>query len=237
MIKAVFFDVDDTLFAFTKCSSHAMRKVENYIEEQLGISPEVLREAILKAQERIGGRIGFSHPSFHNRQIRFQNTLEILKKPVYPYANEMYKIYWEDVLKNACAEPGIEKLLILLKKKNIYTGIGSDMTSYIQNKKVEKIGLAAYFDCFITSEEVGQDKPGQKLFELCIEKAGVRPNECLFVGDNPQKDISGAKKAGMYTACYIRYSVPEQREEMVCFDSYEKCICGEEIRIGDIRIV
>ena len=65
----------------------------------------------------------------------FSKHLGDIKKPVYPYANEMYKIYWEDVLKNACAEPGNEKLLILFEEKNIYTGIGSDMTSYIQNKK------------------------------------------------------------------------------------------------------
>ncbi|WP_059066179.1 HAD family hydrolase [Mediterraneibacter massiliensis] len=237
MIKAVFFDVDDTLFAFTQCSRHAMEKVERYAVEKLEVVREDLQEAICMAQKQIGGRLGFSHPSFHNRQIRFQNALEILKKPIYPYATEMYTIYWNDVLEHACAEPGVEKFLGLLKEKGIYTGIGSDMTSYIQNKKVERLGLAPYFDCFITSEEAGQDKPGQEIFKLCLEKAKVKPEECLFIGDNPDKDIAGAEKAGMYAACYSKYSAPFQKEQMNCFDSYEACIYGKEIKVGNIQIV
>lgn len=84
MIKAVFFDIDDTLYHFTEAGRLAAREVERYVYENLGIGPDVWQDAAKKAQERIGARIGFDSPAIHNRQIRFQNALEILKQPIYP---------------------------------------------------------------------------------------------------------------------------------------------------------
>lgn len=236
MIKAVFFDIDDTLYHFTEAGRRAAREVEKYVCENLGIGADVWQDAAKKAQERIGARIGFDSPAIHNRQIRFQNALEILKQPIYPHGTRLYQIYWNTVLNNAAAEPGVEALLIRLKAKGIYLGIGSDMTSYIQNKKLEVLGLAEYFDSVVTSEEAGCDKPDSRIFHLCMEKAGCRAEECLFIGDNWKKDVAGACAAGMYSACYSKYSKTPGWGDEWCMKSYEECIRGEKIRIGNLTI-
>lgn len=232
MIKAVFFDIDDTLFHFSKANQIAMEEVEQYVLGHLWIAPEELCDAINQAQMEIGARLGFDSAAFHNRQIRFQNALEILQQPIYPYAMQMYHIYWNTVLEYTIAEPGIPEVLKLLKKKQIFLGIGSDMTSYIQNKKLEKMQLSYFFQAVVTSEEAGMDKPGLPLFALCARKAGCRPEECLFIGDNPQKDIAGAKRAGMQYTCYSKYSNADTVDRKYCIESYEDCVQGETLVFG-----
>lgn len=236
MIKAVFFDIDNTLFHYTKADKAAMKKIGEYGKERLNIEPAILEKTIAQAMKNMGERVGFDYPSIHNRQIRFQNTLEMLHLPSYPYATEMYRIYWDTHLEAMAPEPGIISILELLKKKNIYIGIGSDMTSYIQNKKLERLGAAQYFDGFVTSEEAGCDKPDPQIFKLCAEKAGCQPEECLFIGDNKEKDVMGPRNIGMWSALYRKYSKDVGVDETWCIDSYEDCIFGEEIRIGDICI-
>ena len=54
----------------------------------------------------------------------------------------------------------------------------------------------------MSSEEAGADKPAPEMFALCAEKAGVLPEECLFVGDSRKKDVLGALNAGMHAAWY-----------------------------------
>lgn len=222
MIKAVIFDIDETLYHFSGGHQYGMKAIESYAEETLHISAEQLRDAIAQAQKIMGTRLGYDNPAFHNRQIRFQNALEYLNLPIYPHANKMYALYWGEVNGRAVPEPGLVELLKELKKRNVHLGIGSDMTSYIQNDKLEKMKIAEYFDAVVTSEEAGKDKPDRAIFELCIEKAKCKPEECLFIGDRIEKDYKGAIAAGMQAFCYGKYSgeVPENREHL--FTSYEE---------------
>ena len=54
----------------------------------------------------------------------------------------------------------------------------------------------------MTSEEAGAEKPDRRFFDLCIQKSGCAPEECLFVGDHPQGDAKGALAAGMHAVIY-----------------------------------
>ena len=87
--------------------------------------------------------------------------------------------------------------------KGIRLGIGSDMTAWIQYKKLEKLELLTYFDFVVTSEEAGLDKPAPMFFNLCLKKAKCEPGECLFIGDNYLKDYRGALAAGMQALWFV----------------------------------
>ena len=98
-----------------------------------------------------------------------------------------------------------------LRKRKIRIGIGTDMTAYIQYKKLEAIGAEVYIDFMVTSEEAGVEKPHYHLFELCVEKAGVRVEECAFIGDNVKKDIEGAWESGLRGIWYTQEKEPTER--------------------------
>ena len=71
------------------------------------------------------------------------------------------------------------------------------MTANWQYAKLKSLGLMAYVDYIVTSEEAGVEKPAPGLFMLCAEKAGCSPGECAFVGDSLPSDALGARDAGM----------------------------------------
>ena len=221
MIKAVIFDIDDTLYSFRKAHKTAMESLDVYAEECLKVDKQVFRSVLKKTQDEILERLGCNNSAIHNRLIRYQNALAILDRPIHPHAREMSRIYWDTLIRFAVPEPGIQKLMRELKERGIYIGIGTDMTAYLQVKKLEKLGLAQYVDSMVTSEEAGVEKPEKELFRLCIDKAGCLPGECVFIGDNPKKDIAGARSVGMHALCYQGCTRSPEAEPEICFESYE----------------
>jgi putative hydrolase of the HAD superfamily len=65
-------------------------------------------------------------------------------------------------------------------------------------------GALDSFGATIFSGEAGVTKPHRRMFQLAIEGLGVKPAECLHVGDLQRTDVVGAKAAGMHTAWICR---------------------------------
>jgi len=49
----------------------------------------------------------------------------------------------------------------------------------------------------VTSQDVGFNKPQPEIFREALRQAGVQAAEAIYVGDQYQIDVIGAKKAGM----------------------------------------
>jgi len=54
------------------------------------------------------------------------------------------------------------------------------------------------FDVTIFSASVGMKKPDPQIYKLTCEQLGVKPNECLFIGDGDSNELSGASQFGMH---------------------------------------
>lgn len=67
----------------------------------------------------------------------------------------------------------------------------------MQRKKLEISGLEKYFEVIIVSGEHGMHKPDVRIFEMAAEKMGLKPKEIAFVGDTFAADILGALRCGM----------------------------------------
>ena len=61
----------------------------------------------------------------------------------------------------------------------------------------QQLGLPNWLQLIVTSQEVGFTKPHPKIFQAAIKRAGVKPSEAIYVGDQYQYDIVGANEAGM----------------------------------------
>jgi putative hydrolase of the HAD superfamily len=66
-------------------------------------------------------------------------------------------------------------------------------------------GLDGFFEQVIVSCEVGCEKPDRRIFDIAAAAAGVRPAECLYVGDNYYVDTVGARGAGMESLIVNRF--------------------------------
>lgn len=199
MIKTVIFDIDGTLFDYDDCHEKSMAVLKRYCVDN-GIMPEDQFAEIYRQADKIAvDRIGCTCAAIHNRMIRFQCIMELCKKPLFPHVQAMYDAYWGSMLTLMKPYPGLIEWMESLKDKGIRIGIGSNMTAYMQYKKLEALGVGGYLEWIVTSEETGTEKPDLKFFQQCIAKSGCLPEECLFVGDSLTADIEGAKRAGMKT--------------------------------------
>jgi putative hydrolase of the HAD superfamily len=62
---------------------------------------------------------------------------------------------------------------------------------------INKVGLTPFFDVVLISGALGYRKPHPLTFRRLIEQLAVDKNEILYVGDDPEPDITGAQRAGI----------------------------------------
>jgi putative hydrolase of the HAD superfamily len=195
MLKAVIFDIDDTLYSYKQANKRAMERMKLFIMMELGIPMEEFEQdyhRLMQEQLQICG----SNAGCHSRAIRFQRMMEERGLPL-RYGAQLNDLYWEIMMDEMTPAEGAAQLLDGLRERGIRLGVGSDMTADWQIKKLDKLKLLDKLDFIVTSEEAGVEKPELKLFQLCAKKAGCAMEECLFIGDNLKKDVLGALNAGM----------------------------------------
>ena len=88
-------------------------------------------------------------------------------------------------------------LLNYLKDKGYKLAIVTNGNTVSQSHKLRASGVDELVECSIISESVGVSKPDPAIYDLALEKLGAKPEESLFVGNNPSTDILGAINAGM----------------------------------------
>ena len=94
--------------------------------------------------------------------------------------------------------------LIQLKKLGLKLGLISNVDKNIDDV-YQSLGFLQHLDFTVTSNEAGCDKPDPRIFMVALEKAGVNPDEAIYVGDQYHLDIVGARNAGITPLLIDRY--------------------------------
>jgi len=68
---------------------------------------------------------------------------------------------------------------------------------------LEEVGVAPLLATIVDSGRVGLHKPAPEIFALAVQRIGCAPAEALYVGDSFEKDIVGARAAGLHTAWLV----------------------------------
>ncbi|HLZ22617.1 MAG TPA: HAD family hydrolase [Ktedonobacterales bacterium] len=103
-------------------------------------------------------------------------------------------------------QPGLLDFLRACQARGLRLGVLSD---YPAEAKLRALGLGDRFDVVLAAQspEVGVFKPHPRGLLLAAERLGVRPDECVYVGDRAEVDGPAAEAAGM--PCFIVTSYPE----------------------------
>ena len=201
-IKTVIFDIDGTMYDYTECNRLGLAALEDYCSKHFALDHTSFTGVFLQGDQNLQQRVGYTSAAIHNRLIRFQCMLELLEKPLFPHALAMYHCYWDTFLAGMEPYPGLVGWMRQLKAKGITVAVGTNMTAYIQYKKLEQLGVADLIQWMVTSEEAGVEKPDPGFYRLCLEKCGCCPEECLFVGDSRDCDAVGPLQAGMQAVLF-----------------------------------
>ena len=96
--------------------------------------------------------------------------------------------------------PGQEELLDWLRGRYRLGVVSNfDYTPTVHRILMEG-GILGRFETVVVSDEVGWRKPRPVIFQRALAAMGLRPEECLFIGDRPEIDVAGAKAMGMAAA-------------------------------------
>lgn len=97
-------------------------------------------------------------------------------------------------------EQNVRDLLVRLRS-SFRLGLVSDGRLEQQQAKAKALGLEALLDALVFSDAFGRErwKPHPAPYQKALELVGVKPSETVYVGDNPAKDFLGARRAGMWS--------------------------------------
>lgn len=199
MINTVIFDIDGTLYDYDAANHAAMEAVEQYTKDTFGWDSETFRSAHKTAYDALMRATPTA--ARHDRLIRYTMMLEDAKLPL-SHALAMDNLYWETLLADIHPFDHVKDAVCDLRGRGFQTGIGTNMTAYVQYLKLAKLELLDLFDFIVTSEETADEKPGPSVFQRCLERGHVQPYECLYVGDSFENDVLGAIKAGIMPILY-----------------------------------
>ena len=192
MIKAIIFDIDNTLLDFMAMKSNAINAaVDGMINNGLNINKNTAVKAILN----IYNSKGYEHQQVLNEFII--STLGQIDYRMLAAGIVEYKIAKEASLS---LYPGVKDTLINLSNFGLKLGILSDAPSREAWIRMYILKIHKIFDQVVTFNDTGFHKPAKEPFIKIRELLGVEYNECLMVGDWPERDIKGAKQFGMKTA-------------------------------------
>lgn len=179
MIKAVIFDLDDTLISEREYIESGFRHISKILRNHFGVDNKEIYQLLVKLFNESPVKV--FNRLFDELKINYDN--DVIKWLVNEYRNHEPKInFYDDVL------PALEKL----KSKNIKTGIITDGYAITQKQKIHALNAEKLFDEIIITDELGGKKfwkPNPKAFEIMSNKLNVAFEEMVYVGDNPEKDF------------------------------------------------
>lgn len=196
-LKAILFDLDDTLYdGFIPGDREGFARCGQYAAAHLGIPAETFSAAMLRARQALKERLP-REPEIHDRVLFAQHAMESLGRNPIPHAEILHDLYWSGVFDCIAVRPGVPAFLDELRARGITVVVCTNMLAGIQMRKIRQLGLADRVDFLVTSEEAGRDKPDAAMFQLALHKAGCSASEALMVGDNFRHDVSGAHQVGI----------------------------------------
>ena len=196
MIKAVIFDLDNTLLDFMKMKEYAVKAaIAGMIEAGLDIDDEESYKTIVSIYEEEGWENQQIFNYFLDRTIGEVNNKYLAAAIVaYRRAREA----------NLLLYPNVNHTLVELMKAGIKLAVVSDAPSREAWMRIYYLNLHHHFDIVLTFDDTNARKPSPIPFQMALKELKTKPSETLMVGDWPERDVAGANNLGIRTI-FARY--------------------------------
>lgn len=204
-IRAIIFDLDDTLWEVGPVILRAEHAMHEFLARNY---PRVTSLHDLHSMREVRARMAIEHPSMRHdfTWLRLEALRRHAREASYPesLADEAFEVFYrvrnevtlyDDVL------PALEALAGRFRLFALSNG----------NADLGRVGLGRYFESALAARDAGMLKPDPRIFALLLGRAGLRCDEVLHVGDDPEADVEGARAAGVAPVWLNRRALPWPR--------------------------
>ncbi|NQU27182.1 MAG: HAD-IA family hydrolase [Candidatus Marinimicrobia bacterium] len=204
MIKAVIFDLDNTLLDFIKMKHQAVRAaIRAMIEAGLDLDEDSAFDDIIRLYQDHGWENQLVFDDFLKEKLGYVNN-KFLAAGIVAYRRNREA--------SLLTYPNVNRTLIKLMKMGIRMAVVSDAPSREAWLRIYYLNLHHIFDLVVTYDDTGMRKPSPKPFQLALDSLAIKPEEAIMVGDWPERDVVGAQQLGIKTI-YARYGDAFGRED------------------------
>ena len=208
-IRGVVFDLDNTLLQSRIGAAAGLRVAASQISVELrrhGLlfsKLQILRKLNIIERERRAPKSGLVPRNLYDRDNWWKLLLKNIHAQIQgPWIHETTLRYWDSYQKNSPPFSDAKETVARLKELGYRLAIVSDSdgTPGMKKRRVEAVAFRKLFEvAIVAGEDTPKVKPSKAPFKLVAKKLGLPPEACVYVGDNPQTDIAGAKAIGMTT--------------------------------------
>jgi len=206
----VYFDLDNTLLDFNKSQREALKRS---MKRYGLIVDEKMQELYEKINEKWWSY--FAQGKYNKDYVvvaRFEEFFEAADiKNGDPELTS--KEYLDELSRLAFFMPGAENTLKYLKQKGQRMAVITNGVERVQQGRSKKLNLDKYIEFVLTSERVGKPKPEPRIFHEASKLSGVPLEKSIYIGDNPESDFQGARRAGID---FILFDKDNKAEEFDC---------------------
>jgi HAD superfamily hydrolase (TIGR01509 family) len=204
-IKAVLFDLDDTLWPIMPVIDRAEIVLFDWL---LGHAPAVARKFTIESLRARRLALMETNPRYalNLRQLRHEALTEAFISCAEDPAKVEQAMTVFSEARNAVTpfddvRPGLTRLQGRFALGSVSNGVAD----------LEAIGLAHYFQTSIAAHHFGRAKPDPSLFHAACDALNVAPGEAVYIGDDPVLDVEAAQKAGLHAVWMNRPELQPRR--------------------------
>ncbi len=189
MLRAVLFDLDNTLYDTGRQVALAR---ENAVKAMIAAGLEADYEEAAAALADVVSERG---PNYGRHYDDMMARLGLKPDPkaiaagvaAYHDAKTAYLVPYPDTVPT----------LLEIRDRGYRIGVVTDGVPVKQWEKLIRLGLSDFFHAVTVTDEESAQKPNPKSFRNAAAALKVKPGECMMVGDRLDRDVRGAKAAGM----------------------------------------
>jgi HAD superfamily hydrolase (TIGR01662 family) len=197
-IAAIFLDVGNTLRIVVEDAAFQEQSKQQLVElTGSAMSPDEFFELLEGRYKVLRKRAKEQLVEASEKEMWTQWMLpDFPVEKIAPFSAKLTRL-WRDCDGRRVARPDVKATVIELHRRGYLLGIIANTITEteIPDWLVEE-ELADYFKVVVLSSKVGYRKPGPEIYWEAARRIGVEPEQCVYVGDNPVRDVEGARRAG-----------------------------------------
>lgn len=202
-LKAILFDIDDTLFSTTEFARKAR---QNAVRAMVRAGLDLPEETVARELEEVLAEFS------SNYEHHFDKLLNRLRPPSLARVNPALIVaagvvaYHDTKFRELVPFDDVLPFFRALRKVGMRLGIITHGWTVKQAEKLVRLGVVPCLEpsAIFISDQIGIGKPNPKLWTLALADMHLLPQEAMYVGDSPENDVNAPRALGMVTVWAAR---------------------------------